>query len=312
MLKIIINRKIISVAVILVAVFTAIFFLIARAPQNDIQDKRIRIVTSFYPLSHITKAVGGNLVTVRNLVPAGVEPHDFDPSPRDLIEIGNTDALIYNGASLETWIGKWKEGNTPKPKNTVNMTESLLKQKVVLFTKDGVTDPHFWLDPVIMKSEVEIIRDLFIQIDPAHKDMFNENAKRYTNALGVLDQNFHAGLASCDLRDVIVLHEAFGYLTSRYKITATSIEGISPDEEPSPKELARIINLAREKGVKHIFFETVASPKFSELIAREIGGATLVLNPIESLTPDEVQSGEDYFSIMEMNLNNLQIAMQCP
>ena len=306
-----INRKLFLVAIIFTAIFIAVFFLSSRVPQRDAQNERIHIITSFYPLSHIAKSIGGNIVDVRNLVPAGVEPHDFEPSSRDLVEIGNADALFYNGASLESWIKKWNVGISVKPKYVVNMEESLKKQGAILFVKDGITDPHFWLDPVIMKNEVIVIRDLLIQIDPAHKDLFTENAKRYTSALDLLDEHFRAGLSSCDLNDIIVLHEAFNYLASQYNIKVTSIEGISPDEEPSPKELARIINLVREKGVRHIFFETVASPKFSELIAREVGGATLVLNPIESLTPDEVQSGEDYFSIMEMNLNNLQIAMQC-
>ncbi|HBB44144.1 MAG: hypothetical protein UW25_C0004G0010 [Candidatus Nomurabacteria bacterium GW2011_GWB1_44_12] len=306
-----INRKLFLVAIIFTAIFIAVFFLSSRVPQRDTQNERIHIVTSFYPLSHIAKSIGGNIVDVRNLVPAGVEPHDFEPSSRDLVEIGNADALFYNGASLESWIKKWNVGISVKPKYVVNMEESLKKQGAILFVKDGITDPHFWLDPVIMKNEVIVIRDLLIQIDSAHKDLFTENARRYTTALDLLDEHFRAGLSSCDFNDIIVLHEAFNYLASQYNIKVTSIEGISPDEEPSPKELARIINLVREKGVRHIFFETVASPKFSELIAREVGGATLVLNPIESLTPDEVQSGEDYFSIMEMNLNNLQIAMQC-
>lgn len=311
MLKIIINRRVIAVAIIFTAVFSAIFLLSERAPKTGTSDEKIRIVTSFYPLSHIAMAVGGNLVNVRNLVPAGVEPHDFEPSARDLVEIGNADALLYNGAGLESWIKKWNDGISVKPKYIVNMAEVLKKQGAGLFVKDGITDPHFWLDPQIMKKEVAIVRDLLIEIDPSHKDLFTENAKRYTSALDLLDEHFRIGLSSCVLRDIIVLHEAFNYPASRYGINATSIEGFSPNDEPSPKELARIIALAREKGVKHIFFETVASPKFSELIAREIGGTTLVLNPIESLTPNEVQSGEDYFSIMEMNLNNLQIAMQC-
>lgn len=309
---IMINRKFFLVAVIFVTVFISAFFLSSRIPQKDAQDERIHIVASFYPLSHIAKAVGGNLVDVQSLVPSGVEPHDFEPSSRDLVEIGIVDAFLYNGASLEPWIMKWNDGISTKPKYVINMAEALRKHGASLFVKDGIVDPHFWLDPQIMKSEVAIVRDMLIEVDPSHKDLFTENAKRYTGALDLLDEHYRAGLSSCALRDIVVLHEAFNYPASRYGINVTSVEGISPDEDPSPKELARIINLAREKNVKHIFFETVASPKFSELIAREIGGATLVLNPIESLTPDEVQSGDDYFSIMEMNLNNLKIAMQCP
>lgn len=307
----IINRRVVSLVAIIAIISGAIFLLLGRIPQSLTQNNRVHIVTSFYPLSHVAMAVGGNLVTTRNLVPSGVEPHDFEPSARDLVEIGDANLLIYNGASLEPWVNKWEQGNSPRPKHFVNMAEELKKAGVVFVTRDGSIDPHFWLDPIIMKKEAVIVRDLLIQIDPAHKDLFSENADRYLSELDSLDEHFRNGLSSCSLHDVVVLHEAFNYLARQYKFTAISIEGISPDEEPSPKELVRIINLVRAKGIKYIFSETVASPKFSELITREIEGTMLVLNPIESLTPDDVQSGEDYISIMEMNLNNLEKAMIC-
>lgn len=311
MIRIIINRKLVSLVGILAVIAVAVFSLSVRAPQNEVQNGRIHIVASFYPLSYVANAVGGNLVTVRNLVPAGVEPHDFDPSARDLVEIGNADILMYNGAGLESWIKKWEQGASAKPKHVVNMTEALNAAGAGLIVRDGNTDPHFWLDPVVMKSEAIIMRDTLSQIDPAHKDIFAENANRVLGSLDALDQHFVTGLASCEIHDVVVLHEAFNYLGRQYKFYVTSISGVSPDQEPSPKELARITDAVRKKGVKFIFFETIASPKFSELIAREVGGVTLVLNPIESLTPNEVQLGEDYISTMLMNLNNLRMAMSC-
>ncbi|MGB2580480.1 MAG: zinc ABC transporter substrate-binding protein [Minisyncoccia bacterium] len=311
MSKIIISQKIISIIIVAAIVGGAILLFVARSPQNDIQDKRISIVTSFYPLSYIATMIGGNLVAVTNLVPAGVEPHDFEPSPRDLVEIGNADILLYNGASLEPWVKKWERSTRVRPMRTISMSDALIEQGVSLIESDGVVDPHFWLDPVIMKSEVEIIRAVLVQADPTHRELFDNNALVFLSTLDTLDQRFRAGLSACSLRDIVVLHDAFSYLARQYNFTATSIEGISPEEEPSPKDLVRIINLVREKGVKHIFFETVASPKFSELIAREVGGSTLVLNPIESLTPNDVQFGEDYFSIMEKNINNLRKAMIC-
>lgn len=311
MLKIIIKRRFISIVIVFAIIFYMAIFLSSRIPQNSAQNGRIHIVASFYPLSYVAKTIGGNLVTVRNLVPAGVEPHDFDPSARDLIEIGNADILIYNGASLEPWVKKWENGNSPRPKLVINMASALKGQGVKFIENQGTIDPHFWLDPSIMKSEAEIVRDALGNIDSVHKDLFGETADRLSGNLDALDKRFRAGLSSCVSRDVVVLHKAFSYLAREYNFSATSIEGISPDEEPSPKELARIVSFVREKGVKYIFFETVASPKFSELIAREVGGSTLVLNPLESLTPNEVQSGEDYISIMTMNLNNLRTAMLC-
>ncbi|HBH71583.1 MAG: Periplasmic solute binding protein [Parcubacteria group bacterium GW2011_GWC1_42_11] len=311
MSKIVISQKIISIIIAVAIVGGAIFLLVARTPQNDVQDERIQVVTSFYPLSYIATMVGGNLVSVINLVPAGVEPHDFEPSPRNLVEIGNADILFYNGASFEPWVKKWERSTKARPMYAISMSLALMEQGVSLIENDGVVDPHFWLDPVIMKREVEIIRDMLVRADPSHKELFNNNALVFLSTLDMLDQRFRTGLSTCSLRDIVVLHDAFSYLAHQYNFTATSIEGISPEEEPSPKDLVRIINLVREKGVKHIFFETVASPKFSELIAREVGGSTLVLNPIESLTPNDVQFGEDYFSIMEKNLNNLRKAMVC-
>ncbi|MBI5077787.1 MAG: zinc ABC transporter substrate-binding protein [Candidatus Yonathbacteria bacterium] len=310
-MKIIINRKFVLVATIFAIVFGAIFLFSSRIPESDTGNAGIRIVASFYPLSYAANAVGGDSVTVYNLVPAGVEPHDFEPSARDLIKIGNADILLYNGAAFEPWIKKWEQGSSPRPKRAINMTNALKAQGVNFIENDGAIDPHFWLDPVIMKSETKIIRDVLSQVDPAHKDLFNENANRLLNSLDALDQNYRAGLSLCTLRDVVVLHKAFNYLAREYQFSAISIAGISPDEEPSPKSLSRITEIVRTKGVKYIFSETVASPKFSELIAREIGGTTLVLNPIESLTPNEVQLGEDYISKMETNLNNLRKAMSC-
>lgn len=311
MSKTIISQKLISITIIVTIICGVIFLFITRTPQNDVKDERVRIVASFYPISYIATMIGGNLVSVINLVPAGVEPHDFEPSPRDLVEIGNADILLYNGASFEPWVKKWERSTKARPMHTISMSDVLMEQRVSLIENNGVVDPHFWLDPVIMKNEVEIIRALLVQADPSHKELFDNNALIFLSTLDALDQRFRAGLSSCSLHDIVVLHDAFSYLARQYNFTATSIEGISPDEEPSPKDLVRIINLVREKDVKYIFFETVASPKFSELIAREVEGSTLVLNPIESLTPNDVQFGEDYFSIMEKNLNNLRKAMVC-
>ena len=310
MIKIVTDRRFLFAVVVSVACI-AFFFLSARVPQDNKMNGKIRVVSSIYPLSYVATAVGGDLASVHNLVPAGVEPHDFEPSARDLVEIGNADILIYNGASLEPWVKKWEQGSSVHPKHVVNMASMLKDNGVSLIQNGDAVDPHFWLDPTILKTEAKIIHDEFVQVASAHQGVFDENMNRMLGALDSLDQSIRGGLASCTLRDIVVLHKAFDYLARQYGFSVTSIEGISPDEEPSPKELARITDLVRIKGVKHIFSETIASPKFSELIAREIGGVTLVLNPIESLTPNEVQSGEDYISVMQMNLNNLQKAMSC-
>lgn len=311
MIKITSNRSLIIVITLVVIVLGSTLLYMTRGENTFKQNGRIHAVTSFYPLAYLVNSIGGNFVVVNNLVPAGVEPHDFELSPRDFVDIGNSDLLIYNGAALEPWVRKWEDSSSGRPKQSIDMAKMLTERAAPLAVRDGIIDPHFWLNPMIMKTEALVVRDALIAIAPEHKDIFDQNTARIMAELDALDQRFRTELSQCSLRDIIVLHEAFNYLGRQYGITVTSIEGISPDEEPSPKDLANIVTLARDRGVKAIFFESVASPKFSELIAREIGGTTLVLNPLESLTPEEVQSGEDYISVMEINLANLKQAMSC-
>lgn len=302
----------IALGVLLLAVFLGgVSFLVFRAPVPATKNGKIHIVASFYPLAHVASDIGGELVSVKTLVPAGIEPHDFEPSSRDFIEIGKANLLLYNGAGLEPWVKKWQASGFAGNVRAIDMTLALREHDVLLAERNGAIDPHFWLDPMIYQKEAEVVRDTLIVIDPQHQDLFRENAARFISKLLALDEHFKKGLASCDLHNIIISHDAFGYLATRYGFSATAIAGISPDEEPAPNVLARITMFARDKKVKFIFSETVASPKFSELIAREVGVATLILNPIESLTPNEVQLEEDYISIMEMNLNNLRKAMSC-
>jgi zinc transport system substrate-binding protein len=113
------------------------------------------------------------------------------------------------------------------------------------------------------------------------------------------------------LNEIVVSHQAFNYLAKRYGFTTLYISGISPDEEPSPKRIAEIATLAKEKNIKYIFFETLVSPKIANTIASEIGAQTLILNPLEGLTADDIKTGKSYISIMKANLINLQKAMEC-
>lgn len=287
-----------------------LFFAQNYLPESSHVDN-ISVATSFYSLAYFAKIVGGDMVAVRNLTPPGVEPHDFEPSPRDLVFLSKADLFIYNGALFEPWVEKWRAGGFVESRQLVDIATELVNRDVVLKEYHGEIDPHLWLDPLIAQREIEVIRDVLSKIDPSHFNTYQLNAERALQRLASLDEHLRIGLQSCALHDIIVSHEAFGYFAGRYGISATAIAGISPEEEPSSKELARMVDLARAKKIKFIFFETAANPRLAETVAREIGGGTLVLNPIESLTQDEVQSGEDYFSLMEKNLINLRIALEC-
>jgi zinc transport system substrate-binding protein len=280
--------------------------------QPVVHDEKLVVVTSSYPLEYIAAEIGGETVAVTNITPAGSEPHDFEPSPREMLAISKADLFLYNGAGFEPWVMKWRAGGFEHPARILDMVTGLKSRGAKLIEESGGIDPHFWLDPMMMVTEAEIIRDAFIALDPTNAFLYTEHAVRLIATLTNLDTVFRdGGLSACEKHDIVVSHKAFMYLARAYGIGVTSIAGISPDEEPSPKELARIVDLVRAKGVKYIFFETTTSPKLSETLARETGGGVLVLNTVESLTLDELEHGEDYVSIMLSNLNNLRKALVC-
>ncbi len=308
----IMNRKLVFIGLIVaVAVAVGAYFFSVQTPRKTVPLNKIQVTTSFYPLAYIASQVGGLRVSVKDLLPLGGEPHDFEPSLRDLALLSESDLFLYNGADFEPWVEKWKKGSFAQPSKVVNMVDELGMRSASLISRDGVIDPHVWLSPVLFKQKIEIVRDALIIVDPVNADEYRSNAASLDVAINGLDQRFRDGLRSCTKKSVITSHDAFEYLAREYNFGVIPIAGISPNEEPSPKVLASIIKTAREKNIQHIFFETKVGPKLSEVIAREIGGTTLVLNPLESLTPYEVQLKEDYITVMEKNLNNLRTALSC-
>jgi zinc transport system substrate-binding protein len=206
-----------------------------------------------------------------------------------------------NGAHLEPW----KE-------NILQIINTKMTRVVTM--SDGLTeanDPHFWLSPKLMKNMAEKISKTMQEADGLHASYYAQNEAVLQQKLSILDEEFTAGLLSCAKRDIVTSHNAFGYLANSYNLRQTPIAGLSPDAEPSPKQLADLSAFVKQNGIKYIFFESLTSPKLSQTLAKETGTQTLVLNPIEGLTPDEVTAGKDYMSEMRNNLKNLQIALEC-
>ena len=173
------------------------------------------------------------------------------------------------------------------------------------------TDPHFWIDPVMYKKMASIVEQAFELKDPENAILYATNLKVLDAKLDALDHEYRVGLSHCAKKDIVTSHSAFAYLAKEYGLNQVSIAGLSPDAEPSPKQLVDIATFAKKNDVKYIFFESLVSPRLADTIANEIGAKTLVLNPLEGLTPADVATGKDYFSVMRENLGNLRIALNC-
>ncbi len=277
--------------------------------QNNGSSK-IQVAASFYPLYFFSQQIGGDKVDVVNITPAGAEPHDYELTAQDIAQIENSKLLVLNGGGLEAWGSDIKQNLSSK--NTVIITagEGLTNQQVMEEGKN-IIDPHIWQSPPLAKEMVDKITNGFIQIDPANKDYYQTNAIALKTKLDDLDKQYKQGLASCAQKNIITSHAAFGYLATAYKLHQVPITGLSPDAEPSPQQLADIVKFAKANNVKYIFFESLVSPKLSDTIATEVGAKTMVLDPIEGISPEDTAKGENYFTKMQDNLANLKIALQC-
>jgi zinc transport system substrate-binding protein len=303
------NKKYI---IVLVLVVLAIIFYKINYKKDDTASpisNKLQATASFYPLYFFASEIGGDKAEVKNVTPAGAEPHDFEPTAEDMAHIQDSKLLILNGGGLEPWGKDVTENNSLKT-SIVVAGEDLTNQKVV---EEGeqITDPHIWLSPIFAEKMVDKITEGFEKVDAGNKDYYIANATALKTKLAELDGLYKEGLKTCLQKNIITSHSAFGYLATAYGLKQVPITGLSPDAEPSPKELADIAKFAKANNIKYIFFESLVSPKLSQTLADEIGAQTLVLNPIEGLTSEEVSEDKDYFTEMKSNLANLETALQC-
>ncbi len=271
----------------------------------------VPVVASFYPLSEFTRRVGGDRVTVRTLVPAGVESHDYEPTPRDVVALTRARVIVYNGAGFEPWLRRLLP-QLPGPVVKINATDGLPIQRGTSGGRAGPPDPHVWLDPVLAQRQVDLILAGLIRADPAVRAAYEPNAAAYKGRLGALHERIARTLGPCRKKVIVVSHAAFGYFAARYGLTQIAISGLEPSEEPSPARMRDLLKVIRKHSVKVIYYETLVSPRVAAAIAREVGARTLVLNPLEGLTDKEQRAGKDYLSIMEDNLRSLVAGLDCP
>ncbi len=267
-------------------------------------NNKIQVVASFYPLYFFATQIGGDRVNVINITPAGAEPHDYEPTTKDVEEIQKSDLLILNGAGLESWSGKI-EG-----KNELTVSDGIARNTVFEDNKKEV-DPHVWLDPVLAQQIVQKIENSYEALSPENALYFKQNAQNLSDKLILLNTEFEKTLNTCSNHDVVTSHAAFGYLATQYNFNQVSISGLTPDEEPTPQKLSEVTKLVTNSHIKYIFFETLVSPRLAETIAKETGAQTLVFDPLEGLSDEALQNGADYFSVQRKNLKNLSTALYC-
>lgn len=247
------------------------------------------VVASFYPLAYAASYVGGDRVSVHDLTPPGAEPHDLELSVRDVARVRSADLVVFLGGDFQPAV---EDAAAQAEGETVDVLGEM---------GFATRDPHVWLDPELYARVAERIA----------RALGDEQAGRpLVHRLEELDRELEHGLADCRRRDIVTSHAAFGHLAAAYGLEQISI-GVSPEAEASPQDLERVAELVRERGATTVFVEPLASPAEAETIARETGARVATLDPIEGLTDEQLDRGEDYFSLMRANLAALRKGLAC-
>lgn len=297
---------------LLVALSLVMILIVAGCSGGEPREEAgnpLKVYASVYPLADFAEKIGGKHVDVTLLVPPGVEPHDFEPTPKDLARLSRADVFIYNGIGFEAWIDQAKEILDSERTVIANASAALKPESDRNGHHHGGADPHVWLDPVRGKKLAEAIRDALIKADPDHAADYRTNFEKLSRRFDELDRTFKEIVQKAENRAFVVSHAAFGYLADRYGLKQIAISGLSPSDEPGPKELKSVIEAAKRHRVKVVFFDSLVPGNVAKTVKEEVGAEALVLNSLEGLKPQEAEKGEDYFSIMEKNAENLAKAL---
>jgi len=273
------------------------------ATQGRNSAGQLTVVASFYPLQLAAQQIGAGHVAVTSLTRPGAEPHDIELTTRDVATVSEAGLVIYE-KGLQSAVDKAVESQAGDRGLDVAPAAGLS-----LKLASGATDPHFWLDPQRYSDVAKAIAARLTAADPANKADYEKNASAFQGRLTALSSELARGLATCQRKELVTSHSAFGYLAQRFGLTQVAINGLSPEQEPKAADLAAVSTYAKAHGVTTIYAETLASPAIAATVARETGARLATLDPVEGLTKQS--AGSDYFEIMRSNLAALQAGQGC-
>ena len=330
------QTKMAIVAIVVVIPLTSVIVYGTNTNQefthND--NSKLQAISSFNPLHEFSQIVGGEKIDVTLLVPVGVEPHDWEPTIKDVQQMHKSDFIIINGIGFENWVDNLIENNyqgkivdTSKGISKIQSEEKHDEEKHDEEKHDEekhdeekhdeekhdeekhdehddlLGDPHIWLNPIYAKIQVQNIANAFSNSDPKNAQFYHTNAEEYNKKLDVLDSKIKNELSECK-QDFIAFHDAFSYFADEYNLNQHTIVATTNSHgEVTAKTLENVILTARELNINIIFSEETVNTKTSQIIANEIGGKVLVLSPLEIVSED------NYISKMTQNLENLKEAL---
>ena len=260
----------------------------------------LRVASLSTVTTDLAKQIGGNHVNVEGIIKAGIDPHEFEPTPGDVKKVADANLVLLTGKGMEGYLSKLEEaaGGSAKFVNVGKDIPSLT------MTEQGkkVEDPHWWHSVENMKGATRVVAEAFEKADPANASSYDKNASAYLAKLDELERWIRVKLASLphDRRKLITSHDALGYFARDYDFTIYPVKGVSTAEDPSSQHVKEIIGVIKDQGVKAIFFETIENPRAVQQIADETGakaGASLYSDGLGQ------SEGNTYDSMMRHNVS---------
>ncbi len=299
--------------------------------QNASSGEQLSIYTTVYPLEYFTERIGGDLVTVQSVYPPGADEHTFEPSQQDMIKFAEADKLFAIGLGLESFIPSAKETLANQNVEIVELADFISDDSLLEgeeHTEEGhseeehaeeadshashdhgTLDPHLWISPTLSAELSKSILNELIEVSPENEEEFTANFEALEADLVDLDESFKIMVSEADRDTFFVSHAAFGYWVKDYGLQQIAVAGLSTQDEPSQKELAAIVDQAKEQNISYILTEQNVSSKLTDIIRTEVGAETLPLHNLGVLTDEDIDNGEDYLTLMERNIETLKTAL---
>ena len=262
--------------------------------QNTNNDK-LNIIVSIYPLKEFAEKIAGDKAEVTCLVPDNMEPHDYEPKTKDFEALTKSNVFIYNGLGMETWVDQVNEVIKDKGVTIVDSSNGVEVRK-----EGDAVDPHIWLSLKNAEIQSENIKNTLVKLDEKNKDYYEENYKKFKEELESVYNEYKPKFDTLNKKNFITGHAAFGYLCRDFGLTQKSVENLFAEGEPTPKQLENLVNFCKENNIKTVFSESLASPKVSETLAKEVGAKVVPIMTLESKEDDK-----SYIEAIRYNLDEI-------
>ena len=332
-------KKNVAFLITIMFIFTFIIVIISAISNTNNKNKeKIQIVATLFPQYDFAKKVGGDKVDVTLLLPPGSESHTYEPTPRDMVNINNSNLFIYTGKEMEPWADRIISGM----KNNVNVLD--LSSTVKLINSEEFEekhekaeheesyehehehedegneehehnheyDPHIWLNPQYAIKMVESIRDELCKIDPENKDYYTANANSYIQEISNLDKEFEETISTSKTNKIAFGGAfAYAYFIERYNLEFISAyDACGENVEPSTSKVKEVIDYINENKLPVIFYKEYTNGNIAKTISESTGAKMLVFNTVHNVSKEEIKNNASYVSIMKQNLENLKIALE--